>query len=84
MVYVYADEKARVCLTKDIIDQYGKEFVLVPAKDEIILIPVSKDPLKALQEEGKKIPKHLSAQDLKKIARDEAEREAMSSLKGRG
>jgi len=81
MVYVHVDEKARICLTKEIVEQYGKEFALVPAKNEIILIPISKDPLKSLQAEGKKIPKHLTVADLKKMAREEAEKEALTHLK---
>lgn len=83
MTYAHVDEKARICLTRDIIDQYGQEFIIVPAKGEIILIPVSKDPLKALQEEGKKIPKNLSAADLKRIAFEEAERQALLKLRRR-
>ena len=46
-------------------------------------IPVSKDPIKALQEEGKKIPKHLTIADLKRMAREEAEKEALSNIKKR-
>ena len=83
MTYVHVDDKARICLTREIVDQYGQEFMIVPAKGEIILIPVSKDPLKALQEEGKKIPKNLTASDLKKIALEEAERQALSKLRRR-
>ena len=83
MDYLHADEKARVCLTKEVVDRYGRDFVLVPAKGEIILIPVSKDPIQALQEEGKKIPKHLTIADLKRMAGEEAEKEALSNIKKR-
>lgn len=75
MAYTIVDEKARICLTKEIVDRYGKRFVIVPAKGEIILIPVSDDPLKSLQEEGKKIPKNLAVQEIRKKARKDLENE---------
>ena len=84
MVYARMDEKTRITLTKEVASRYSSdEFVIVPMKNEILLIPVSKDPLKALQEEGKKIPKHLTVADLKKIARQEMEKEIKERLKRR-
>lgn len=80
MVHVHADEKARVCLTREVIERYGQDFVLVPAKNELILIPVSKNPLKSFQEEGKKISPHLTVKDLKRMINEEAEMEALSAL----
>lgn len=77
MTYTTVDEKARICLTKEIVDRYGKRFVIVPAKGEVILIPVSDDPIAALQEEGKKIPKNLTVADLRRMARKEATKQAM-------
>jgi hypothetical protein len=41
----------------------------------------SKDALKALQEEGKKIPKTLTLKDIKGIILEEAEKEALSNLR---
>lgn len=80
MTYANVDDKARICLTREIVDRYGREFVIVPAKDEILLIPVSNDPLKALQEEGKKIPKNLTVADLKFALRKRAKKNAMGKL----
>ncbi|MDO8553986.1 MAG: AbrB family transcriptional regulator [Candidatus Micrarchaeota archaeon] len=80
MTYAHVDDKARICLTREVVEQYGEEFVIVPAKGEVILIPVSKNPLKALQEEGKKIPKNLTVKDLKRMIHEEAEKEAMEGL----
>lgn len=77
MVYVHADDKSRVSLTKEIVDRYGRDFIIVPSKDEILLIPVPEDAIKALQEEGKKIPKSLSMSDLKKMIRQEVEKEVL-------
>jgi len=80
MTYANVDDKARICLTKEMVDRYGKRFVVVPAKDEIILIPVPDDPIKALQEEGRKIPKGLTIADLKKLVRERAKRDALEGL----
>ena len=81
MTYVHADEKARICLTTENIQRYGKNYVMIMARDKIILIPVPDDPLKSLQEEGKKIPKNLSIAEIRKMAREEAEKEALKSIR---
>ncbi len=84
MVYAHMDEKTRITLTKEVANRYSTEdFIIVPMKNELLIIPISKDPLKALQEEGKKLPKNLSPKDLKKIAIEEAEKEIMSKFKKR-
>jgi hypothetical protein len=83
MSYATVDEKARICLTKEIADRYGRRFVIVPAKGEVILVPVSEDPIKALQEEGKKIPKGLSISDIKRMARERGKKEALGNLRKR-
>ncbi len=81
MVYAHMDEKTRITLTKEVASHYDTEdFVVVPMKNEILLIPVSKDPIKSLQEEGKKIPKDLSIKDLRRLASEEAEKEILSRL----
>jgi len=78
---VIADERGRVTLGKDVADKYGKKFAMVKMPGEIVLIPIPDDPLKSLQEEGKKIPAHMSVKDLKRIALEEATKEAMGNLK---
>ena len=83
MVFAQVDEKARICITRELVNQYGEDFIIVPAKNEILLIPVSKNPLKALQEEGKKIPKGLGLKELKKMIREDAEKEALENMKSR-
>ena len=75
------DERRRITLTRELVEQYGNEFVAVPDRGEIVLIPVPKDPLKALAEEGKKIPKHLSIKDLKRMGRKAAEEEILNELR---
>ena len=83
MVYVHADDKSRISLTKAIVDKYGRDFVLVPAKDEILLIPISKDPIKALEEEGKKIPSDISIAEIKRSARDRAMKKVLKKVKSK-
>ena len=75
---VECDEKGRVVLPKEIRSRYGGKFYVVSAPGEVVLIPVPKDPLKILRQEGKKIPKSLSVKQLKGIARKAAEKEAIS------
>lgn len=81
MVYAKMDSKTRITLTREVADEYGEEFEIVRAKGELILIPYAKDPLKALQQEGKKIPKDLTSEDLRKIVNEELEKRADHLIK---
>ncbi|MEK6981323.1 MAG: AbrB family transcriptional regulator [Candidatus Micrarchaeota archaeon] len=83
MVSLHADSKCRVNLTQEVIQEFGRDYELVRTRTKLLLIPISKDPLKSLQEQGKKIPAHLTINDLKRIAREDAEKEALSNLKRR-
>jgi DNA-binding transcriptional regulator/RsmH inhibitor MraZ len=74
---IECDDRGRILLPKDVRNAYGEEFVLVKAPNEIVLIPVPKDPLKTLQEEGKKLPKDVSVAELKKLAHDLATEQAL-------
>ncbi len=49
------DSKNRISLGRDVIEDYGEKFVVVRLPNEILLKPLPKDPVKALQEEGKKL-----------------------------
>jgi hypothetical protein len=80
MSVAVSDERGRITLGKDVVDKYGKEFYVVRAPGEVLLIPVPKDPLKVFKEEGKKIPKHLTLADLKSISEEESEKEALGNL----
>jgi len=75
------DDRGRLLLPKESRDRYGDEFMVVEALGEIVLIPVPKDPLKALREEGKKLPKDMSVKDLKKLAHELALKELMDEVK---
>lgn len=55
MTVTKIDEKRRIILPKDIVNDYGDRFVIIRIGDEIILKPLPKDPLAALMKEGKKL-----------------------------
>ena len=59
------DSKRRITFSKDIVDKYGTSFAIVRLRDEVLLKPIPKDPLKALQKEGRKL-KGITAGQLRK------------------
>ena len=59
------DSKRRITFPKDIEEKYGTNFVIVRLRDEVLLKPIPNDPVKALQEEGKKL-KGITASQLRK------------------
>jgi len=69
------DDKGRIYLPKEIREKFNsKEFYIVDLPYGIVLIPKLRDPIKALEEEGKKLP-NLDIKELKRIIREEAEKE---------
>ncbi len=81
MPIIVSDERGRITLGKDVIDKYGKEFYVVRAPKEVVLIPVAKDPVKDLQELGKHAGiDRYTIRELKEIARKEAEKESAKNL----
>ena len=74
---VKCDDRGRLLLFKEIRDFYGDEFYVVKAPKEIVLIPVPENPLMALEEEGKKIPKKITIEQMKK----EIDKSALKSAK---
>ena len=63
-IYVL-DNKRRITFPKDVVDKYGTNFAIVRLRDEVLLKPMPKDPLKALQKEGRKL-KGMTAAQLRK------------------
>ena len=59
------DSKRRITFPKDIQEKYGGEFAIVRLRDEILLKPMPKNPVKTLQEQGKKL-RGLNAVKLRK------------------
>ena len=73
------DQRGRITLGKKLAKRYGKKFTVVPAQNEIVLIPKTKDPLRSLQEWGKKAGiSKLSMKEIKKIINEEAVKELSS------
>ena len=73
------DRWGRVYLPKEVREKYkANEFYIVDLPYGIVLVPRVEDPLRALEEEGKKLP-GLSIAELKKAIREEAERDAGST-----
>ncbi|BDC17445.1 AbrB family transcriptional regulator [Acidianus sp. HS-5] len=62
-------------MPKEIREKFNSnEFYVVDLPYGIMLIPRVKDPIKALEEEGKKLP-DIPIKELKKMIREEAEKE---------
>lgn len=68
------DNRGRIYLGKKVREKYGERFILLEDKGKLILVPVSKEPLKDLRELGKQLPdKSLKAlrEDILKEAKEE-------------
>ncbi len=76
---VKLDERGRVTLGTKIAKEYGRRFYAIKAKGEIILIPIPKDPIKALQREGLKLPKDVSLKKLREETKRVIEEEAWNN-----
>ena len=76
MKTVFADDRGRIVLGAKLLEKYGKKFAIVNTPKEIVLIPIAKNPLAELLRIGKEsgIDKYALA-ELKKMAREEAEKE---------
>ncbi|HLD83671.1 MAG TPA: hypothetical protein VI979_02340 [archaeon] len=61
---------------REITDKSGQRFHVLVMPREVVLVPIPKDPLKPLREEGRKIPTNLTIKDLKRMALKKAMREA--------
>jgi len=82
MQITLTDERSRITIGKKLEKRYGRKFIIVPANNEIILIPVlDKDPIEGLAELGKKAGlDKLSLKQIKKIIEEEAIKEAFSNI----
>jgi len=81
MKTVLADDRGRIVLGTKLLHKYGKKFAVVNTPKEIVLVPVSKEPLSKLKRLGKEvgIDRYTLAQ-IKKMAREEAKKEAFSEI----
>ncbi|BDB99318.1 AbrB/MazE/SpoVT family DNA-binding domain-containing protein [Saccharolobus caldissimus] len=72
---VKVDKKGRVYLPKEVREKFkSEEFFLVALPSGILLVPRVDDPLKALEEEGKKLS-NVDIKVLRKVIQGEAEKE---------
>lgn len=70
------DEKARICVSKEVVKTYGDKFIIVRAPKEIVLLPVPKEPIKELQVLGRKAGIYkIPIQKIKEIIAGEALKE---------
>lgn len=82
MKTVSADDRGRIVLGTKFLHKYGKKFAVVGTPKEIVLVPIAKNPVAELTRLGKEggIDKYTLV-ELKKMAREEAEKEAFSRIK---
>ena len=72
MESVACDERGRIVLAKELREEYGERFMVVRAPGEVVLVPIPADPLRDLQDMGKKLPNHMPVKDIKERARRRA------------
>ncbi len=82
MKTVLADKRGRIVLGTKLLHRYGRKFAIVSTQKEIVLVPISKNPVDELTRLSKEagIDKFTLA-ELKKMAREEAEKEAFSNVR---
>lgn len=81
MVTVLADDRGRITLGSKMVERFGRKFAVVEMVDGIRLIPIPRDPLATLRELGKKAGiDRYGIKELRKMALEEAESEAMKGL----
>ncbi|MBI2581226.1 hypothetical protein HYV85_05490 [Candidatus Woesearchaeota archaeon] len=71
-----ADDRGRITLGTKVVERYGKKFVVVETPRDIVLVPISNDPIAELARIGKQggIDKY-TLKELKRMAAEEAEEE---------
>ena len=77
-----ADERGRIILGTKFLHKYGRKFAVIGTPKEIVLVPIAKDPVAELTKIGREagIDKYSLA-ELKKMARDEAEKEVFKNVR---
>ena len=74
-----ADHRGRITLGAKVLKEFGRRFAVVTAGEEVVLVPIPKDPLAELKRIGKKagIDKY-TLKELRRMAREESEQEIES------
>ena len=82
MKTVFADDRGRIVLGTKFLHKYGKKFAIVGTPKEIVLVPISKDPIAELAKIGRDAGiDTYTLTELKRMAREDAEKEAFSHIK---
>jgi len=82
MKTTFADERGRITLGAKILHKYGKRFAVVSAGNEIVLVPIAKDPVAKLAQIGKQAGiDRYTLKELKKMAKQEAKKEALGNVR---
>ncbi|MDE1827995.1 MAG: AbrB family transcriptional regulator [Candidatus Micrarchaeota archaeon] len=84
MEFTVVDERGRVTIGNKLVAKYGKQFIVVPTPEEILLVPTAEDPLAKLKELGKKLKiRNISATEITRLAEEEAYSEISAKIKRR-
>ncbi|MHB8396868.1 MAG: AbrB family transcriptional regulator [Thermoplasmataceae archaeon] len=71
------DERGRINIGQETKKKYGDRFFVIKLSGEILLIPKPKDPVAELRKWGQKLGlDQLTSGDLKRLAEEEAHKEA--------
>lgn len=77
-----ADERGRITLGAKVVERYGKKFAVVETPRDVVLVPISKDPLAELRRLGKEVGiDRYTIKELRRMALEEAEKEAMTNVR---
>ena len=80
MKTVFADERGRITLGASMLDKFGRKFAVISAEKEIVLVPISKNPLAELRRIGKRAGiDRYTIKQLRGMAKEEAEKEISAS-----
>ena len=77
MKIAQCDSKGRLYLKEALRHRYGNRFLVVEAVDEVLLLPVSDDPLEDLEQLGKELP-DISVKEIRKAILKRARQEILS------
>ena len=71
MPILTTDERRMIILPRHAVEKYGQKFVAIETDKGILLKALPKDPLKALAMEGRKLPKGITMEKMKKETEEE-------------
>lgn len=82
MEIVLADERGRITLGTKLVERYGEKFAVIKGRKEVVLVPVAEDPIAELVKMGQQSGiDRYSLKELRKIAREEAEKEVSRNVR---